>query len=160
MESCRKIMKPLSEGGILISQVHQLAGRVFARKLRDHGLEAINPAQGRILFALWKGDGIPIRDLASRTKLQKSTLTSMLDRLEQEGLITRSPSDKDRRVILISLARDHEIIRDLFLQVSQEMIEEFYAGFLPEEIEDFEEKLKRIIRNLQNGEDTKDTGMV
>jgi len=153
-------MKPLSEGGILISQVHQLAGRVFARKLRDHGLEAINPAQGRILFALWKGDGIPIRDLASRTKLQKSTLTSMLDRLEQEGLITRSPSDKDRRVILISLARDHEIIRDLFLQVSQEMIEEFYAGFLPEEIDDFEEKLRRIIRNLQNGEHTENTGMV
>ncbi|WP_319579087.1 MarR family transcriptional regulator [uncultured Methanospirillum sp.] len=149
-------MKPLSEGGILISQVHQLAGRVFARKLRDHGLEAINPAQGRILFALWKGDGIPIRELASRTKLQKSTLTSMLDRLEQDGLITRNPSEKDRRVILISLARDHEIIRDLFLQVSHEMIEEFYAGFSPGEIDDFEEKLRRIIRNLQNRDGSED----
>ena len=149
-------MKPLSEGGILISQVHQLAGRVFARKLRDHGLEAINPAQGRILFALWKGDGIPIRELARRTKLQKSTLTSMLDRLEQDGLISRNPSEKDRRVILISLARDHEIIRDLFMQVSHEMIEEFYAGFSPGEIDDFEEKLRRIIRNLQNGEGSED----
>jgi len=149
-------MKPLSEGGILISQVHQLSGRVFARKLRDHGLEVINPAQGRILFALWKGDGIPIKELASRTKLQKSTLTSMLDRLEQDGLISRSPSEKDRRVILISLARDHEIIRDLFLQVSHEMIEEFYAGFSPGEIDDFEEKLKRIIRNLQNGDGSED----
>nr|WP_319539548.1 MarR family transcriptional regulator [uncultured Methanospirillum sp.] len=152
-------MKPLSEGGILISQVHQLAGRVFARKLRDHGLEAINPAQGRILFALWKGDGIAIRDLASRTKLQKSTLTSMLDRLEQDGLITRNPSEKDRRVILISLARDHEIIRDLFLQVSHEMIEEFYAGFSPGEIDDFEENLRRIIRNLQNGDGSEDPGL-
>lgn len=142
-------MKPLSEGGILISQVHQLAGRAFACKLREHGLEAINPAQGRILFALWKGDGIPIRELAGRTKLQKSTLTSMLDRLEQDKLIIRNPSEKDRRVILIFLARDHEIIRDLFLQVSCEMIDEFYAGFSPDEIIEFEEKLKRIIRNLQ-----------
>lgn len=143
-------MKTLSEGGMLISQVHQLAGRVFARKLRDHGLDAINPAQGRILFALWKGDGISIRELASRTKLQKSTLTSMLDRLEQDGLIERKPSREDRRVIFIYLAQDHEVIRDLFLQVSYEMIDLFYAGFSSEEIEDFENHLRRIIINLND----------
>ena len=143
-------MSTLPEGGLLISQVNQLAGRVFARKLRDHGLDAINPAQGRILFALWKGDKIPIRELASRTKLQKSTLTSMLDRLEKDGLITRSASYEDRRVILISLSRDHEIIRDRFLQVSEEMIQVFYAGFTPVEILDFEMNLRRILNNLQN----------
>jgi MarR family transcriptional regulator, organic hydroperoxide resistance regulator len=141
-------MTGLSEGGMLIAQVHQLAGRVFARKLREHGLSAINPAQGRILFALWKGDGIPIRDLVTRTKLQKSTLTSMLDRLEADGLITRNPSQEDRRIILIHLAREHEIIRDLFYDVSIEMIKAFYQGFSQEEIVDFELKLRRIIENL------------
>jgi len=143
-------MTKLSEGGMLISQVHQLAGRVFAKKLREHGLLEINPAQGRILFALWKGDGIPIKELATRTKLQKSTLTSMLDRLETGGLIIRNPSQKDRRVILIHLAREHEIIRDLFYELSTEMITLFYQGFSPEEIADFELKLKRIIRNLSS----------
>ncbi len=143
-------MTKLSEGGMLISQVHQLAGRVFAKKLREHGLLEINPAQGRILFALWKGDGIPIKELATRTKLQKSTLTSMLDRLETGGLIIRNPSQKDRRVILIHLAREHEIIRDLFYELSTEMITLFYQGFSPEESADFELKLKRIIRNLSS----------
>ncbi|HWQ65861.1 MAG TPA: MarR family transcriptional regulator [Methanospirillum sp.] len=141
-------MSGLSEGGMLIAQVHQLAGRVFARKLKECGLDGINPAQGRILFALWKGDGIPISELAQRTKLQKSTLTSMLDRLETDGLITRSPDQKDRRVILIHLAHDHEIIRNLFLQVSSGMIAIFYEGFSPGEIDLFEDTLKRIIRNL------------
>ncbi|MFH0968835.1 MAG: MarR family transcriptional regulator [Methanobacteriota archaeon] len=141
-------MTGLSEGGILIAQVHQLAGRVFAKKLREHGLDGINPAQGRILFSLWKGDGISIRELAARTKLQKSTLTSMLDRLETDGLLTRSHSREDRRVILIHLVKEHEIIRDLFNEVSNEMITLFYEGFLPEEIVGFESQLKRIIRNL------------
>ena len=148
MGTNNRTMKQLSEGGMLISQVHQTSGRVFARKLREHGLDSINPAQGRILFALWKGDGISIRELASRTKLQKSTLTSMLDRLEQDGLITRIPSREDRRVILIYLAHDHEVIKDLFLQVSSEMIDLFYAGFLPEEIATFEQQLKKILKNL------------
>jgi DNA-binding MarR family transcriptional regulator len=144
----------LSEGGILVSQVHQLAGRVFARKLREHGLSDINPAQGRILFALWKGDAIPIRELAERTKLQKSTLTSMLDRLEADGLITRNPSQKDRRVILIHLAHDHHIIRDHFYTVSEEMIAVFYQGFTSDEIGLFELQLRRIIHNLSNHGDT------
>jgi hypothetical protein len=43
-----------SEGGLLIAKVHQVGGRVFARLLRDEGSFPINPAQGRILFALWK----------------------------------------------------------------------------------------------------------
>lgn len=146
-------MNELSEGGMLIAQVHQLAGRVFARKLRDYGLDAINPAQGRILFALWKGDGIPIRELVTRTKLQKSTLTSMLDRLEMDGLILRSQDTHDRRVILIYLARDHEIIRDLFYTVSAEMSGLFYQGFSAEEIQCFETTLKKIIRNLSVPED-------
>lgn len=138
----------LSEGGMLISQVHQLAGRVFARKLREHGLSDINPAQGRILFALWKGDAIPIKELADRTRLQKSTLTSMLDRLESDGLVIRKPSREDRRVTLIHLAHDHQIIRDLFYAVSNEMTTVFYQGFSQEEISAFEQQLSRIISNL------------
>lgn len=108
------------------------------------------PAKGRILFALWKGDAIPIRELAERTKLQKSTLTSMLDRLEKDGMILRTPSPDDRRVILIRLAQDHEIIKDLFIRVSEEMIAVFYLGFSPDETERFESDLRRIIQNLSS----------
>ena len=96
-------MRPFREGGFLIAQIHQLSGRIFAGKLKKHKIDEINPAQGRILFALWKGDGVPIRDLAERTQLKKSTLTSMLDRLEDDGYIIRSSSSDDRRQILIFL---------------------------------------------------------
>jgi DNA-binding MarR family transcriptional regulator len=93
-----------SEGGFLLSKVHQLMGRVFNRLLREHGIE-FNSAQGRILFVLWKGDGIPITELAEETMLGKSTLTSMLDRLEEAGHIRRERSPEDRRVTLIRLVR-------------------------------------------------------
>jgi len=45
-------MKP-RQGGFLIAKIHQTAGRVFARMLRERGIQ-INPGQGRILFVLWK----------------------------------------------------------------------------------------------------------
>src|SRR6266571_2376075 len=56
-------MKPPREGGFLISRIHQLSGRILARKLKQYEVDEINPAQGRILFALWREDNISIQEL-------------------------------------------------------------------------------------------------
>jgi len=140
-------MKPQSEGGFLIAKIHQLAGRIFARMLKEHGVE-INPAQGRIMFVLWENDGIPITELARKTSLEKSTLTSMLDRLENTGYVTRVPSPDDRRVIRIKRTAKDRAWQTTYIRVSQEMTDLFYAGFSRAEIEEFERSLRRIFENL------------
>ena len=145
-------MKKLTEGGFLITKIHHLAGRIFFRMLKEYGLGDINPGQGRILFALWKEDGIPIQELARRTQLGKSTLTSMLDRLEQAGLLRRIPSKKDRRKILIKVTEKQREMQRAYEDVSLEMARLFYQGFSMTEIEKFEEYLKRILDNLVEGE--------
>ena len=80
----------------MISKIHQISGRIFSKKLKDYKIE-INPGQGRILFALWEKDGISIQELAQRTSLGKSTLTSMLNRLEKAGYIQLKRSSEDDR---------------------------------------------------------------
>lgn len=137
-----------SEGGFLLSKVHQLSGRVFNRLLREHGIE-FNSAQGRILFVLWKGDSIPITELADETMLSKSTLTSMLDRLEEAGHIRRDQSPEDRRVILIHLTDENKRLKNKYERVSREMTELFYEGFTWEEIKEFEGYLRRTLENLK-----------
>ena len=69
-----------TDGGILITRIKQLQGRIFEKLLAAHGISEFNGAQGRILFVLWEKDGIPISELAKKTGLAKTTLTSMLDR--------------------------------------------------------------------------------
>ena len=85
-------MSQQREAGILIAKIHQLSGRVFNRKLKNNKLDKLNPAQGRIMFVLWNKNSLPIHELSKETQLSKSTLTSMLDRLEEAGYIKRSPS--------------------------------------------------------------------
>lgn len=140
-----------SEGGFLLSMVHQLMGRVFNRLLREHGIE-LNSAQGRILFVLWEEDSIPITELAHATMLSKSTLTSMLDRLEETGHIRREHSPEDRRVTLIAVTERNRLLRDRYDQVSREMTELFYEGFTLDEIAAFELGLRRILVNLKKCE--------
>ncbi|KAF0215948.1 MAG: MarR family transcriptional [Geobacteraceae bacterium] len=145
-------MKQRREGGFLIAKIHQLAGRILARKLKKCGVDEINPAQGRILFALWQSNDISIQELAKKTSLGKSTLTSMLDRLEEAGHVTRVPSKEDRRKILIKLTDKNRALRDVYAQVSNDMTELFYAGFNGMEITQFEENLRRILNNLEHSE--------
>lgn len=145
-------MKQQREGGFLIAKVHQLAGRILARKLKKYEIDEINPAQGRILFVLWQNDEISIQELAKKTSLGKSTLTSMLDRLEESGHVTRIPSLEDRRKILIMLNDKNKALRDVYVQVSNEMTELFYVGFSGNEIKQFEEQLRRILNNLEHFE--------
>jgi DNA-binding MarR family transcriptional regulator len=141
-------MKDQKQGGFLMAKVHQLGGRIFRRLLKEHGVDQINPAQGRIMFVLWQEDGIPINDLAARTKLGKSTLTSMLDRLEKIGLVTRVPSQQDRRKILIHRAQKDKDLEALYVLVSDEMTHIWYKGFSGAEIAEFEAYLQRILDNL------------
>jgi DNA-binding MarR family transcriptional regulator len=140
-------MKDQPRGGFLIGQVHRLGGRAFNKMLQERGIE-INPAQGRIMFVLWQEDSIPITELARQTSLGKSTLTSMLDRLEQAGYVRRVPSPHDRRVVLIERTEKDRAFQQQYVEVSQEMGALYYAGFSDAEIEAFEGYLERILSNL------------
>ncbi len=135
------------EGGFLISKIHHLSGRVFAKKLKEYQVE-INPAQGRIMFVLWQEDGISISDLAKKTSLGKSTLTSMLDRLEGMGYVTRVRSEKDRRSVLVKRTEKDDSWQEVYAQVSQDMGRVYYDGFSDSEVDEFEQYLRRIMDNL------------
>jgi DNA-binding MarR family transcriptional regulator len=146
-------MKLRSQGGFLIAKIHQLSGRVFSKLLKKHQIE-INPAQGRIMFVLWKEDNISIQELAKKTSLSKTTLTSMLDRLETMGYIKRVPSKDDRRMICIKLTEKDKSLHKKYQEVSDEITELFYQGFTENEIKLFEKYLEKTYDNLQKVEKT------
>ncbi len=137
------------EGGFLISKIHYLGRRIFNQMLKREELD-VNPGQGRILYVLWQNDEIPINELAKQTALGKSTLTTMLDRLETEGHLVRVPSKDDRRIILIKLTEKNKALHKKYRRVSQEMTELFYRDFTTKEIDTFEAFLVRILKNLSD----------
>lgn len=142
-------MSKKRDGGYLISQIHQLTGRIFSKKLKDYQID-INHAQGRIIFALWKNDQIPINDLSKETALSKSSLTTMLERLEKSGHIIRKQSETDKRVTIVCLTSKSSSLRSDYQKISADMIDLFYKDFTDDEISQFELSLKKILKNLKD----------
>ena len=98
---------------------------------------------------LWQNDDISISRLSSQTSLANTTLTAMLDRMENIGLIVRKPDPKDRRNRLIALTEKAKSLQDDYTKISQKMNEIYYTGFTEAEIMQFESYLQRILNNLE-----------
>ena len=83
--------------GLYISRIRQINGRIMNKILSEKNISAFSGEQGRILHVLWEEDGISIKELSFKTGLAVSTLTTMIDRMEEANLIKRIPDKKDRR---------------------------------------------------------------
>ena len=145
-------MTKKTRGGTLLSQVHQVCGRVWNKILRENDMADLEGARGRVIFALWGKDGVPIKTLCEKTSLDKSTLTGIIDRLERDGYIERKPSETDKRSTLILLTGKEQEFANHVHKVSDQMNEIFYKGFTDEEITQFESMLERILENCKEAD--------
>lgn len=137
------------QGGFLITRIKQVGGRIFERILAEKSIDAFNGPQGRILYVLWQQDGVPINELSRETGFAMTTLTSMLDRMEAAKLICRDRGDKDRRKILIYLTEGAKVLEKDYNEVTEEISDIYYKGFFEEEIQQFENYLRRVLSNVE-----------
>jgi len=88
-------------------------------------------------------------DIALATGLANNTLTSMVKKLEEQGLVTIQPCTQDKRKKYISLTDLGWAQKEIGDRVSKELGEIFYQGFSDQEIREFEAYQARIISNLK-----------
>lgn len=140
----------MRQGGFLITKIYQLSQRIFEKLLKKHEITDLTAAQGRVMFPLWIQDNISFQELKNKVMLSKATLSYMLDNLEKAGHIERIRSEKDRRTIKIKLTKMNNELMEKYIQVSNEMKDLYYFGFSEEEIDDFEDKLRHLLENLES----------
>ncbi|MCR4841679.1 MAG: MarR family transcriptional regulator [Eubacterium sp.] len=56
-----------------------------------------------VFLVLWEKDGIPVGEICSRLMLDNGTVSPLLKKMEKAGYVSRTRSDKDDRVVVISL---------------------------------------------------------
>jgi DNA-binding MarR family transcriptional regulator len=91
------------------------AFRIVESHLADH-----HTSQGRfsVLMSLWSagrqgasgGPTLSPAELAERTGVTRATITGLVDTLERDGLVTRTPDPDDRRMMSIRLTTSGETL--------------------------------------------------
>ena len=95
-------MRPAAvELGQALKRCLSAVRRMRGRENRAHG--ELSDAQYGLLFNLVDHDALPTSELACLANLSPATATGMLDGLVAAGLVERTRSEADRRVVLTSL---------------------------------------------------------
>jgi DNA-binding MarR family transcriptional regulator len=87
---------PLSYALILLARAH----REYARGLLDE--TGLYPGQELLLMCLFDREPTDQSELATMLDIEAPTVTKMLQRLEQQGLITRQRLESNRRRVIVS----------------------------------------------------------
>jgi DNA-binding MarR family transcriptional regulator len=86
--------------------IYQIRRLIQARELYTKELNkkySITAAQLNCLLALHESGPLPLSHIAKLIMVKSSTVTGIIDRLEQKGLVERIRTSRDRRVITIQL---------------------------------------------------------
>lgn len=71
------------------------------------------------MMVLWQENEISVKALGEKLFLDSGTLTPLLKSMEQKGYIKRHRSEKDERVLLVSLTKEGEKLKKTALSVPQ-----------------------------------------
>ena len=96
-----------------IPLMQELAGAFQAFSLYDaEGLRRsgsnLTPSQARVIFTIGDTDGMTCKDIGDITLITKGTLTGVVDRLEEKGLVERWSVEGDGRKTIVALTKTGE----------------------------------------------------
>ena len=102
----------------------------------------LTPVQYGVLYCLWEMDKPNPKEIAEELRLENSTISGILERMEKKELIVRNISPEDRRFIQIELTEKAKALRDDVLQTVENVNQEVLSVFPKEEQEQFKTYLR------------------
>lgn len=142
-----------SNSGFYISRIKQVNTRLLNKFLAQKNITAFNGEQGRILHVLWENDGISNRELSKKSGLAMSSLTTMLERMEEKNLLIRKFCPTDKRKSLIFLTNYAKSLKSEYDEISDKMNEISFEGISDEDRLAFEATLEKVLYNFERAEE-------
>ncbi|MFI1831503.1 MarR family winged helix-turn-helix transcriptional regulator [Streptomyces sp. NPDC020412] len=131
--------------GYAVSHVARLHRMVGGKVLRSLGLY---PGQEFVMLHLWKSGPLRQSDLIRFAELDPSTVTKMLQRLEQAGHVRRRPDPADRRAVLVEATEQSCALRLAVEQSLNTLEERMLTGLDDGERTELLRLLNKAERNL------------
>jgi DNA-binding MarR family transcriptional regulator len=107
----------------------------------------VTRAQWKVLFRLTRQPGMRQIELADKLDVEPITLSRIIDRLEEAGLVERIADPADRRAWRLHVTARAQPLVEKLRGVADEMIAEAFAGIDPKHIEITREVLGRVREN-------------
>jgi MarR family transcriptional regulator, transcriptional regulator for hemolysin len=107
----------------------------------------VTRAQWKVLFRLTRHPGLRQIELADLLDIEPITLSRIIDRLEEAGLVERAADPTDRRAWRLHVTARAEPLVEKLRAVADEVIADAFSGIDPKDIEITRAVLGRVREN-------------
>lgn len=115
----------------LISQIKELSTSLIEKELKRNNIEGISSSHGNIIYVLKTKDQISMSEIADSIKRDRSTVTSLIGKLEKYDYVSLRKSEQDSRSTIVSLTEkgkalvpSFELISNILFEISKQNIKE------------------------------------
>ena len=99
------------------------------------------------MMVLWEKKEVRVKDLGEALYLDSGTLTPLLKRLEQKGLLTRSRNHEDERALCVRISAEGEALKQKALSIPEGM--RSCISLSDEEMQVLKKLLHRTLEGLE-----------
>jgi DNA-binding MarR family transcriptional regulator len=113
--------------GFALAKASQRWNELLAARFSELGYPEVRPSYGSVLLPLFEEDDLRMGEIASRARISKQTMTTLVRLAERDGLVTRTADPTDGRASRISLtqrAREFAPVADMVVARLEERVEE------------------------------------
>ena len=96
------------------------------------------------MMVLWEKEKVNEKDLVKALYLQANTLTDLIKKLKQKGLVDVCKDENDKRNIIITLTEKGRILKDFAVEVPKTLAQEHWLT--PEEFITFKDLLYKLLK--------------
>lgn len=133
------------EASLRLLRILLRGNRSITRSL-EHNVEQeeVKFIEFAVLELLYHKGPHPTQEISSSILIANSSLTYVLNKLEDKGLLTRKPGEEDRRVSVVELTQAGEAFMKDFFPVHKEFIVDLFSDLDVEELHELAEGIKKI----------------
>lgn len=125
----------------LLTNAQHTVFQLMKKELEPYDL---TPIQYGVLKCIWQKELHNPRDIAAFLNVETSTISGILERMENKSLIRREIDESDRRFIRIELTDKSKKLEIPVNQVVEGVNQKVLAGFSKERTESLKELLRQI----------------
>lgn len=135
---------------LLFNTMGLLHGKFFHRFPKgSQQYPGIKKNHFRIMFFLHQNSSLTATEIAKRLNMEKGSLTTLIDQLEEVGFVTRSEDHCDRRRSLISLTEDGKALMKDIVDEAIRRMDEILTAADPDELRKFAASLRYTVEFMK-----------
>ncbi|EEF78545.1 MarR family winged helix-turn-helix transcriptional regulator [Methylophaga thiooxydans] len=104
-----------------------------------------------VLLVLWEKDGIAIKDVMKRLKLDSGTLSPIIKRLQSAGLVHKERTDQDERIVRLYLTEKSKNLEPFIAEVQNKVA--CHTELSSEEFFELLDRLNKVATSLNQKND-------